>query len=384
MVFLAGPRQVGKTTTSLQVAKKNKDSHYFSWDDPKTRQDLLLGFEGVAEKAGLNEARQSVPLVVFDEIHKYAQWKDYLKGFFDQYQQRCHILVTGSAKLNLFKRAGDSLMGRYFFYRLHPLSVREILGHSVDEEPIASPKRLSKPKFQQLVEFGGFPEPYLKAEKRFSNIWHRLRQEQLIWEDIRDLSQIQELSLIEKLSILLRENVSQQLSYTSLANMLRVSVPSVSRWLETLESFYYTFSIRPWSKNVKRSLRKEPKYYLWDWSPIKNQGAKLENMVASHLLKAVHTWTDAGYGDFDLFYLRDKEKREVDFLVTHDDQPWFLVEVKKGSQKALSSALFHFQKQCLAPHAFQVSFALPYTDVDCFSYNDPVIVPAATFLSQLV
>ena len=384
MVFLAGPRQVGKTTTGMLFSKESKQFYYLNWDEGKGREKILAGAEGIALEAGLLTASKHKPIIVFDEIHKYGQWKQFLKGFFDLYGEKCHILVTGSAKLNIYKRTGDSLMGRYFLYRIHPLSVGELIRPTLEETLIRPPKRLSTKKFTQLLEFGGFPEPFLKEQKRFSSNWRRTRQEQLVREDIRDLSQIQELGQLELLSKVLQEYAGQQINFTTLSNLINVSVPTISRWLTTLEMFYYCFPIRPWSKNVKRSLKKEPKYYLWDWTLIEDKGRKLENFIASHLLKAVHFWTDYGLGTFDLFYVRDKDKHEVDFLVTRDGKPWFLVEVKAGNNSGISKALYTFQKQTGAKHAFQVSFGLDFVDVDCFSYKTPVIVPASTFLSQLV
>ena len=171
-------------------------------------------------------------------------------------------------------------------------------------------------QFQQLIDFGGFPEPFLKNNERFANQWHRLRQTQMIQEDIRALSQIQEIAQLGMLADVLIAQAGQLISYTSLANQINASIPTVQRWIKSLEAFYYCFTLRPWSKNVKRSLRKEPKIYLWDWSNIEDKGARCENMVAAHLLKAVHFWQDSGLGEYDLYFLRDKEKREVDFLVT--------------------------------------------------------------------
>lgn len=106
-------------------------------------------------------------------------------------------------------------------------------------------------------------------------------------------------------------------------------------------------------------------------------------MVACHLLKAVEFWTDMGLGDFELRDLRDKLQREVDFLVVRDRKPWLLVEVK-ASDASLSPALLHFQKQVHAPHALQVVMDLPHDDVDFRTAQRPVVVPARTFLSQLV
>ena len=384
MIFLAGPRQVGKTTTSFLIGEKTKTFYYFNWDDLKTRQQIISNPSSIAEDTGLLKISKYPPLLVFDEIHKYGAWKQFLKGFFDMYGDLCHIMVTGSAKLNIYKRIGDSLMGRYFLYRIHPLSVGEILHPNVEKKELRPPQKIPQKTFEKLLIFGGFPEPYLKANRRFSTNWKRMRQEQLIQEDIRSLSQIQELHQLETLAILLADNVSCQISKTSLAKQINVSIPTIQRWLQTLESFYYSFQVKPWTTNIRRSLRKEPKYYLWDWAQVNDPGARLENFVASHLLKAVHFWTDYGLGEYQLHYLRDKEKREVDFLVTKNNIPWFLVEVKASNNSGLSKSLFHFQEQTEAPHAFQVSFGLDFVDKDCFSYNKPIIVPATTFLSQLI
>jgi len=384
MVFLAGPRQVGKTTISLEVGKQLGLFYYFNWDHDASRASIIAGTLEIAELTGLLKISNKKPVIIFDEIHKFGRWKQFLKGFFDVYGERCHILVTGSAKLNIYKKTGDSLMGRYFLYRIHPLSIRELLTSKISSELIAEPKPISTKRFDQLVQYGGFPEPYLRSTIKFSSKWHRTTQSLLLREDIRDLCQIQELAQLETLSTLLQETVGQYVTQSTLANHVKVSIPTISRWLETLEAFYYCFSIRPWSKNVKRSLRKEPKYYLWDWSRTKNKGALLENFVASHLLKAAHFWTDYGFGNFELFYLRDKEKREVDFLMTKDQSPWFLVEVKSGDNGGISKSLYHFQEQTGAMHAFQLNFGLKYVDQNCFAYTKPIIVPASTFLSQLV
>jgi predicted AAA+ superfamily ATPase len=160
-------------------------------------------------------------------------------------------------------------------------------------------------------------------------------------------------------------------------------VDTIRRWVEVLKSFYYCFSLQPWSKNIARSLLKEPKLYLWDWSLIEDEGHRHENLVASHLLKAIHFWTDQGLGDFGLHYLRTKDQHEVDFLVTKDKEPWFLVEVKTKA-KGLSSALFRFQEETKAPHAFQLAFDLPFVAKNCFEEKGPILVPAQTFLSQLI
>jgi hypothetical protein len=242
---------------------------------------------------------------------------------------------------------------------------------------------VSDQQLSHLLRFGGFPEPLLKADVRFYNRWRRLRSELLFREDLRDLTRITEVSQVELLATLVSERSGQLTSFSSLANEINASVDSIRRWLKTLEALHFVFPVRPWFKNVARSLRKEPKYYLWDWSLVGNEGQRIENLVASALLKAVHFWTDEGWGDFSLHYLRDKEKREVDFLVVKDAAPWFLVEVKKGSDH-LSPALGFFLDRLGADHAFQAVLEREFVRADCFSTNRPTIVPLRTLLAQLV
>lgn len=385
ILLLAGPRQVGKTTISL-AAKELADPNnfvYLNWDEAKDMELITRGSDAIAARIGANILSTQKPLVIFDEIHKYLRWKKYIKGFYDHYKDKVRIIVTGSAKLDVYRKGGDSLMGRYFLYRIHPFSIAECITSKLPIKEIRAPQPLDEKLFTALWKFGGFPEPFLKQDERFHQRWKNLRLKQLFREDIRDLTQIQELSQMEVFARLLKYQPSQLLSLTNLAQKAQVSVNTAKRWINTLESFYYCFLIRPWTKKITRSLLKEPKIYLWDWADIEDIGAKTENFVAAHLLKAVHFWTDYGFGDFQLHFLRDKEKREVDFLVTKNDQPWFLVEVKV-SDTNLSKSLEVFQKQTEAKHAFQVVLNMDYVEADCFAENKPIVVPLKTFLSQLI
>ncbi len=386
MLFLVGPRQVGKTTTSLEVASPRPNTFYLSWDSQEDRRLILKGPDTVATALELQTLKleEGVSFVIFDELHKYRKWKTFLKGFFDKHSKKVQILVTGSARLDVYKAGGDSLMGRYFLYRLHPLSVAEILSPPLRNTELGPPKEIEEKLLQTLLQFGGFPEPFLKQDPFFYSKWNRLRMHQLFVEDLRDLTKIQDFGSMEVLAELLQHQAGKLTTYSSLANKINVSVDTVKRWTKILKSFYYCFTIPPWTKNVTRSLIKEPKVFLWDWSLVEDPGARIENFIASHLLKAVHFWTDRGFGEYGLYFLRDKEKREVDFLVSKNKKPWFLVEVKKSESKGLSKSLYYFQEMTKAPHAFQVAFDLDYVDKDCFSVTEPVIVPAKTFLSQLI
>ncbi|MDP8262408.1 MAG: ATP-binding protein [Candidatus Ancaeobacter aquaticus] len=384
MIFLVGPRQAGKTTVSLMAKDLSSHFLYLNWDNLDHRKIILDGVNNVASYAGLDTLAAEIPIIVFDEIHKYGKWKTFLKGFFDMYKGKAKIIVTGSSRLDTYKRDGDSLMGRYFIYRLHQLSVAE-LGRTIpSEKEINEPVKTKSHDFEKLLKNGGFPEPFMKNDTRFLNRWKRLRQEQLIREDIRDLSRIQELGQIELLAEILKYQAGQLTNYSTLANKIDVSSDTVRRWIKTLQAFFYCFTIQPWTKNIPRSLIREPKTYLWDWSNVDEERSRLENLVAAHLLKAVHFWTDCGLGQYGLWFVRDKEKREVDFLVSRDKKPWFLVEVKLSSKGGISKNLVHFHNKIKTKHAFQVVFDMDYVSKDCFNQDDPIIVPASTFLSQLV
>ena len=383
MLFLAGPRQVGKTTIAKSCRDLVDKFVYLNWDVTADRQQILDGH--VIAKHGLDQSvmGQQKSLIVFDELHKYPQWKNYLKGLFDTYKGQFHIMVTGSAKLNIYRKGNDSLMGRYFLCRVHPITVREVLGTQIEATDIQSPVDITAQTYQQLFEFGGFPEPFIKHQQAFSAQWLKTRNDQLFREDIRDLSNVQELALLEILAEVLKSLASKQLNLTKLGSRLQIAATTVKRWLEILSTFYYCFTLKPWSKSITRSLVKEPKIYLWDWAMVADPGARFENFVAAHLLKAVHYWTDQGLGHYEIYYLRDLDKREVDFIVTKDGEPWMLVEAK-SSQQSLSPALAYFQQQTGAAYAFQVTHNMAYVDEDCFAHHKPIIVPAMTFLSQLV
>lgn len=383
MLFLMGPRQVGKTTLCLSFP--DDGSLYLNWDNLDHREILLGGPRSIAKALKLEIARENPPQLILDEIHKYSDWKTLLKGFFDTYSHsgEIQIIVTGSARLDVYKAGGDSLMGRYFRYRIHPFTCGELLRSDVASTLTSFPKQIEEEKFLALWSFGGFPEPLFKGEASFYRSWSTLRMQQLFYEDLRDLTRIQDIKQMELLSVFLSKQVGSLLNYTSLANKVRVSSETIRRWISALAMLYFSFSISPWKKNVTRSLLKDPKVYLWDWSMVHDEGPRSENFIASHLLKACHFWTDRGEGTFKLYFVRNKQKREVDFLVAKDDTPWFLVEVKK-SKAPLSPDLEYFQKEIGAKHAFQVVIDAPYQDIDCFSYTRPAIVPAKTFLSQLI
>jgi uncharacterized protein len=379
MAFVAGPRQVGKTTTCRALADA-----YLNWDASADRRLIVAGAEAASQACGLNQLTSERPVLVFDELHKYPHWKKFLKGFFDIHEADCHIVVTGSSRLDVYRCGGDSLMGRYFLYRMHPFSVAELNTTNMPEAGlIREPMPIDDDAWEALLRFGGFPEPMLSASDRFSKRWQRLRHAQLFKEDVRDLTRIQDVALVEIMGLLLAERSGQQLTVANLAQDVGVAPNTAKAWVETLCALHVGFLVRPWFRNISSALRKEPKWFLRDWSTIEDVGQRAETIIACHLLKAVEGWTDLGFGTFDLCYLRDKRKREVDFLVVRDGEPWFLVEVKAGDTSP-SPHLAHYQGQTGAPHAFQVVLNLPYVDADCFARTTPTVVPARTFLSQLL
>jgi predicted AAA+ superfamily ATPase len=381
MALVSGPRQVGKTTTC-----RNHADSYANWDNTDDQTSILAGPAVVAEQLGLDQLRDSPPVALFDELHKYTRWKQFLKGFYDSYADRVRVLVTGSSRLDTYRRVGDSLMGRYFLYHMHPFSVAEIVHRDLPDPGriVRQPRKPKTTDFDALWQHGGYPEPYLKRDPRFSRRWQTLRTQQLLREDLRDLTQVQQIDQISVLARMLASRSGSQITFSNLAKNVQVSVDTVRRWVDTLSSLHHGFLIKPWFKNVTRSLRKEPKWFLRDWAEIEDDGSRAETFVGCHLLKAVDGWNDLGLGKFQLAYLRDKEKREVDFAVIRDGKPWFLVEVKH-SDASLSSALRTYQEQVKAPFAFQVVITMDYVDADCFAKSHgPTVVPARTFLSQLI
>lgn len=348
MVFLGGARQVGKTTLAKHIAETVfKRPSYFNWDKREHREIIVKELFD-----------QDSDFLIFDELHKYPPWKNYIKGIFDVDKDKHKILVTGSARLNVYQKGGDSLMGRYHYYRLHPFSLREAMGGELKTGP-AEPLSFSalaketREIFNSLWQFGGFPEPFLKQNIRSLRRWQKQRIERIVEEDIRDVAMIRHLVKLELLTNVLPEKVGSKLSLNSLREDLGVSHNTVAAWLDILERFYYNFRLYPYASSLIKSLRKEAKLYLWDWSEIRDENKRLENLVASHLLKFIHFLEDVQGYRAELYYLRDIEGREVDFLVAVENKPWFAVEVK-STAAAASKHLHYFSAKLNIPYNFQV------------------------------
>jgi predicted AAA+ superfamily ATPase len=339
MAFISGPRQVGKTTLGKSFKSDYKQFIYKNWDESVFRKLWTKSPNSIVDEFLLEKLKEE-KLLVLDEIHKSKGWKQKLKGIYDVLGDDIKIIVTGSARLNIFKKGGDSLLGRYLNFRLHPLSYGEIT-----KSKILSPeewknslfkksnKNFSREPLLKLMKFSGFPEPFFAGSEKILRIWRKGRNEKIIKEDLRDLSKLPELSQVEMLASLLPSKIGSPLSVQSLREDLEIAHDTVSRWLKYLNELFYFFEIKPWSKSIPRSLKKEGKIYLYDWTEIEVEGVKFENFVACHLLKACHYWADTGEGDFDLFYLRNKEKQEIDFIIVKDKKPWLCLEAKMSDTK---------------------------------------------------
>lgn len=332
MVFIAGPRQAGKTTFTQMIAKGFVNSLYFNWDILDEKRKLLENpffYEEVTRRDA------SVPLIIFDELHKYDKWKNYLKSAFDRDKDNFKFIISGSGRLDVYQKGGDSLAGRYLLFYLWPFTLAEIARcsrsfdsfmtdplalHPVDENSNALWERLSR--------FSGFPDPYLEANDEFYRIWSNTYKKQLLREDLRDLTSLRSSGNVEILFSLIPSRIGSLLSMASLANDIQVTFDSVKKWLELFERFFMVFRISPWTHKLSRAITKEKKIYLYDYAGLGDEAAKFENMVALELWRAINNWNDLGFGDFSLHFIRNREKEEVDFLIANNNSPFLLLETK--------------------------------------------------------
>ena len=357
MVFVGGPRQVGKTTVALTFLSEPNERHpaYLNWDDVSARKALMRG-----------ELPSKEPYIVLDEIHKFARWRNLVKGFFDTNKSVTSFIITGSARLDYYSKGGDSLHGRYHYYRLHPFSPAEL------NAPF------SKTDYEPLLKFGGFPEPFLRAEETFWRRWQRERLQRVIYEDIRDLETVKEISLMELLAEELPHRVGSPLSVKNLKETLQVAHQTVDRWINILERMYYCYRIPPYGSRRIRAVKKEQKLYLWDWSAVPGKGSRLENFIASQLLKYCHFLEDTQGFRMDLRFIRDTDKREVDFVVLKENHPIFAVECKTGEQAA-NPALYYFMERTPIEKFYQV-----HTGNRDYEKNGVRVLPIQTFFREVL
>jgi predicted AAA+ superfamily ATPase len=353
MLFMAGPRQTGKTTLAQSLAESYANHAYLNWDILSHRSRLIENptfFEEIERKD------ESTPLVVFDEIHKYKDWKNYLKGIYDQFRNEYQFLISGSGRLDIYQKGGDSLAGRYYLYHLWPFTVSELgKANAAFDLFKLNPLKISMKRHAELqeiwstlAEFSGFPQPYLSGRKTTYRRWSKTYSRQLIREDIRDLTGVKSIGDMETLYYLLPSKVGSPISIPSLSRNLKVSYNTVRSWLAMFERFFMVFSISPWTRKIARAILKEQKVYLWDVPRIQDAAARFENMVALELYRAVTIWNDMGLGSFSLHFIKNKEQQEVDFLIADNHRPVLLAEAKLSDAQP-SPALIKFQKAVDVP-----------------------------------
>jgi predicted AAA+ superfamily ATPase len=389
MAFVAGPRQVGKTTLAKHLLSLvAADLYYFNWDIESHRKAIIKNPEEFWQVSGSlsSKGKQRIGL---DEIHKYPRWKRFLKGFYDARGRDLEIIVTGSGRLDVYQRGGDSLFGRYHLYHLHPFTLGEYIrenrqtvcppGEFWEKVKSAKTPDGAKEGLIDLETLTGFPEPLFSGSEARLRRWRRSHQTLVVREDLRDLTRIREIGLIETLVALLPERIGSPLSVNSLREDLGVNFMTVQGWLEALGRLYYLFKIRPYAGRLARTLRREEKAYLFDFTAIENSGSRFENLIALHLNKLCDTWTDWGYGDFVLHYVRDREKREVDFLITENQKPYALVEAKlKG--EGIDPNLKYFHDRLKPAYSVQV-VRTPQKNKGLFASGGIFSIPAYHFLA---
>jgi len=333
MVFVGGPRQVGKTTLAKAILTSNyPDGRYLNWDFDEDRQDIL-------------QKRWSTdnPLLIFDELHKFPKWKGWIKGIYDVSHDLHSYLITGSARFDVYRRGGDSLLGRYHYWRLHPFTLDEI------------PKGISpKDAFERLMTLGGFPEPFLEGDERIARRWRRERFDRVLREDVRDLEPVRNIQLLSIFLDLLRHRVGGLVVLSNLARDLEISPKTTKAWLETLERMYLVFCVRPYTKSLPRAVRKPPKVYFFDNGDVLgDEGARFENLVATSLLKRLHYLEDSQGYKYELRYIRDKEGREVDFAIVKEGELEELIEVKY-SDDSIARSLSYYADRLNPKKAIQI------------------------------
>lgn len=352
MVFVGGPRQVGKTTLAKGIlATSFPNGRYFNWDLDEDRRDILAKRWSSADD-----------LLVFDELHKYPRWKSWIKGIYDTQGEDHSFLVTGSARLDVYRRGGDSLMGRYHYWRLHPFSFDEVPAGISPAETL-----------ERLMTVGGFPEPFLDNDERQARRWRRERFDRVLREDVRDLESIRNIQTLDLFADALRQRVSGRITLANLAADLEISPKTAKAWLSVLERMYLVFVVRPYTRSLPRAVLKPPKVYFFDCGDVLGDaGARFENVVASALLKRLHFLEDQHGYRYELRYIRDKEGREVDFAIVKDGVLEELIEVKY-SDESVSRSLIYYAERLRPKRATQIVATLKRSfDLNRLRVTDPI------------
>jgi hypothetical protein len=362
MVFLGGPRQVGKTFLAKILLQENfpkkedYQARYLNWDFDDDKQKIL--------KANFPSQEG---LLVFDEIHKYLRWRNLIKGFYDKKRDDYQFLITGSARLDVYRRGGDSLQGRYSYFRLYPFSVKEL---SLQTEK----------DLLDLLCFGGFPEIWMRGSEKVTKTWTRQYRTRFLREDVRDLEKINEISLLEGLVMRLPELVASPLSLNSLRNDLQVAHKTVERWLDILERMYSIFRVLPFGTPKLRAIKKSFKHYHYNWTEVADPGARFENLVALHLIKHCHFIEDRDGEEMELRYFRDVTGKEVDFVILKNKKPELFLEVKL-SATMVSPDLIYLKERFPKVQAIQIGLNIK----DDFINREGIrVMPAIRFLSEFL
>jgi len=386
MVFMAGTRRVGKTTLGEMIGQGFANRAYLNLEIPEHRTRLIRSPAFFEE---LERKDESAPLVVLDEINRHRGWRRYLKGICDRFPDRYRFLIAGSSRLDSPPRRGDSLSGRYYLLHLWPFTQAELgRANLPPEEFFTNPLQVRMERctelqeiWQALSEHSGFPEPYLSGRTTAYRRWSGAFAEQLIREDIRDLTGIKAIAELETLYHLLPAQVGQLLSVPALAHGLQVAYNTIRSWLATLQRFFAVFGITPWTRGVPRAIREGQKIYLGDAPRVRDPEARFENMVALELGRAASNWNELGYGRFSLNFIRTKDQQEVDFILTDDGRPVLLVDARPQDHHP-SAALMKFQAALKVPAVLLVQAAEGYRRVS----NDDqsiLIAPACQYLAGL-
>ncbi len=375
MVMLAGPRQSGKTTLALGLLKKNS-GHYYNWDDDQHKELIRKG-----------DLDQSSKLWIFDEIHKYARWRNWLKGKYDLYHDQHKILVTGSAKLDLYNRGGDSLQGRYYFHRLHPFTLSELqnikIANTIEEMMLMENSPRKDSSLDDLMHYGGFPEPLFSNSENDAARWRIAYGYRLIREDIRSLENIILIDKIQNLYDQLPSTIGSPLSINSLREDLEVNFRTASNWIDIFDKNYVSFRVPPYGAPKIKAVKKEQKLYLWDWARVEKSSARFENLIAMHLLRLCHWFLDVNGKEYELRYFRDTEKREVDFIIMDKKKPLIAIEVKEAEQ-GLDSNLKYLLERVKIPYAFQIHLnGTMHKRLPDINGAQLWLMPAAKFLANL-
>jgi uncharacterized protein len=347
MVFLSGPRQCGKTTLAKHILKKESNGEYYNWDIARDRKKILN-----------QDFNLDAKVWFLDEIHKYRRWRNFLKGLYDEHAPDHSMFVTGSARLDLYSRGGDSLQGRYFSHHLHPFTLSEITNTPFTDLDtlVTFPNNMTKSSHKSLLhllEQGGFPEPFLEGDMKQVKRWQLLHTQRLVEEELRSLEQVQQIERIELLLDRLDDVASSVISINSLREDLEVSFDSVRKWLLIFEKIYACFRVSPYGAHKIKAIKKEQKLYLWDWARVKSKSHRFENLIAVHLLRLIDYGRDIFGEKLELHYFRHRNGSEVDFIILRNRKPWIAVEVKLEAQ-SLAAPLKYLVERIPIPHVFQV------------------------------